>query len=91
MKIFFQIACGQACTRSPLTTIEWYLVFIGTTILLAQLPNLNSIAGASLIGAIIAIGYCALIWIVSIVKGRLAYVSYEPPSGQSKVTRIFCV
>ena len=91
MKIFFQIVCGEACTRSPLTTIEWYLVFTAIAILLAQLPNLNSIARVSLIGAITAIGYCALIWIVSVVKGRLAHVSYEPPSGQSEVTRIFCV
>ncbi|XP_061345045.1 lysine histidine transporter-like 8 [Gastrolobium bilobum] len=91
MKIFFQIVCGEACTLHPLTTIEWYLVFTGTAILIAQLPNLNSIAGVSLIGAITAVAYCTLIWIVSVAKGRLTHVSYEPLRGQSEGNRIFCV
>ncbi|TKY75301.1 Lysine histidine transporter 8 [Spatholobus suberectus] len=86
MKIFFQMVCGAP---SPLTTIEWYVVFIFTAILLAQLPNLNSIAGVSLIGAITAVGYCALIWIVSVVQGRLAHVSYEPPRERSETGMIF--
>ena len=88
MKIFFQILCGKTCGISPLTTIEWYLVFTCAAILLAQLPNLNSIAGVSLIGAITAIGYCTLIWIVSVVQGRLTHVSYEP---HSEATRVFGV
>lgn len=91
MKIFFQIVCGEACSLYPLKTIEWYLVFTVAAILLAQLPNLNSIAGVSLIGAITAVAYCALIWIVSVLEGRLDHVSYEPPKGQSQVTRIFSV
>lgn len=86
MKIFFQMVFG---TASPLTTIEWYLVFTCTAILLAQLPNLNSIAGVSLIGAITAVSYCALICIVSVVQGRLDHVSYEPPRGQSEASMIF--
>lgn len=86
MKIFFRMVCGTACS---LTTIEWYLVFICAAILLAQLPNLNSIAGISLIGAITAVGYCTLILIVSVVQGRLAHVSYEPPKGQSETSMIF--
>ncbi|XP_028234647.1 lysine histidine transporter-like 8 [Glycine soja] len=81
MKIFFQMVFG---TPSPLTTIEWYLVFTCTAILLAQLPNLNSIAGVSLIGAITAVSYCVLICIVSVVTGRLHHVSYEPRRGHSE-------
>lgn len=81
MKIFFQMVFG---TASPLTTIEWYLVFTCTAILLAQLPNLNSIAGVSLIGAITAVSYCVLICIVSVVQGRLHHVSYEPRRGHSE-------
>ncbi|XP_027356995.1 lysine histidine transporter-like 8 [Abrus precatorius] len=88
MKIFFQIVCGE---ESPLKTIEWYLLFTCTAILLAQLPNLNSIAGVSLIGAITAVGYCALIWVVSVVQGRLDNVSYEPTKVQSEANRIFSV
>ncbi|KAI4336717.1 hypothetical protein L6164_015209 [Bauhinia variegata] len=90
MKIFFQIVCGETCTLNPLTSVEWYLVFTVVALLLAQLPNLNSIAGVSLIGAITAVGYCTIIWVVSIVEGRLAHVPYEhePPPA---VTRIFTV
>ncbi|XP_057728327.1 lysine histidine transporter-like 8 [Arachis stenosperma] len=91
VKIFFQIVCGEGCTLSPLSTTEWYLVFTCTAILLAQLPNLNSIAGVSLIGAITAVAYCALIWIVSMVKGTLPHVSYDPPKGPSEFTNTFCV
>lgn len=62
-------------------------MFTSVAILLAQLPNLDSIAGVSLIGAITAIGYCALIWIVSIAQGRVSHVSYELP----EANRIFSV
>ncbi|KAK7283444.1 hypothetical protein RIF29_12962 [Crotalaria pallida] len=88
MKIFFQLVCGESCSLNPLSTIEWYVVFTGAAILLAQLPNLDSIAGVSLIGAITAVGYCAIIWVVSVVQGRVSQVSYEP---QSEVNRIFSV
>ncbi|KAJ8762186.1 hypothetical protein K2173_007340 [Erythroxylum novogranatense] len=84
MKIFFQIVCEDECNVKPLTTIEWYLVFTCLAILLAQLPNLNSIAGVSLIGAITAISYCTLIWVVSIIKGRPNGVSYDLPPEEPK-------
>ncbi|KAK7409880.1 hypothetical protein VNO78_00258 [Psophocarpus tetragonolobus] len=86
MKIFSQIVFGRP---SQLSTIEWYLVFTCVAILLAQLPNLNSIAGVSLIGAITAIGYCALIFLVSVVQGRIDGISYEPPRGHSDASMIF--
>lgn len=91
MKILFQIMCGEASSLYQLKTIEWYLVFTVAAILLAQLPNLNSIAGVSLIGAITAVSYCSMIWIVSVFQGRLANISYEPSMGQSQATRIFSV
>ncbi|KAF2310181.1 hypothetical protein GH714_007090 [Hevea brasiliensis] len=68
MKILFQIFCGDTCNMKPLITVEWYLLFTCSAIILAQLPNLNSIAGVSLIGAITAVSYCTLIWIVSIMQ-----------------------
>lgn len=80
MKIFYEIVCGVTGVVNPLSTIEWYLVFTGSAILVAQLPNLNSIAGISLIGALTAVSYCTLIWVVSITKHRpLPAVSYQPP------------
>ncbi|KAJ6336402.1 hypothetical protein OIU78_012904 [Salix suchowensis] len=88
MKIFFQIVCGETCSMRPLAAIEWYFLFVCLAIILAQLPNLNSIAGVSLIGAITAIGYCTLIWVVSIVQGRPEAVSYDPPEAKSDMARI---
>ncbi|KAJ8772785.1 hypothetical protein K2173_027962 [Erythroxylum novogranatense] len=84
MKILFQILCEDQCNLKPLTTIEWYLCFTTLAILLAQLPNLNSIAEVSLIGAITAISYCTLIWVVSIIKGRPDGVSYHLPPTESR-------
>ncbi|KAL0314476.1 UNVERIFIED_CONTAM: Lysine histidine transporter-like 8 [Sesamum radiatum] len=77
-KLFYQIVCGgHGCVAKPLTTVEWYLVFTCAAVLLSQLPNLNSIAGVSLIGAVTAIGYCTIMWIVSVTEGRLDGVSYD--------------
>ncbi|XP_008777808.1 lysine histidine transporter-like 8 [Phoenix dactylifera] len=78
MKLFFNDVCGSTCNSNPLTTIEWYLVFICLAVIIAQLPNLNSIAGVSLIGAATAVSYCTLIWVVSVSKGRQPGVSYDP-------------
>ncbi|XXG59937.1 hypothetical protein AAC387_Pa04g1935 [Persea americana] len=89
MKLFFQIVCGPTCRSEPLTSIEWYLVFVCLAVVIAQLPNLNSIAGVSLIGAITAVVYCTLIWIVSVGKGRPTGVSYDPLEPKSEVARAF--
>ncbi|OWM68260.1 lysine histidine transporter-like 8 [Punica granatum] len=90
-KLFYQIVCGTACAMKsqPLTTVEWYLVFTCAAVLLSQLPNLNSIAGVSLIGAITAVGYCTSIWVISVDKGRLPHVSYDPiGEGSSRIKRV---
>ncbi|KAF4373808.1 hypothetical protein F8388_007714 [Cannabis sativa] len=90
-KSFFQIVCGPDCAKE-LTTVEWYLVFTCVAIVLSQLPNMNSIAGVSLIGAITAVGYCTLIWGVSVSKGKLPNVSYDPvKEGASVMEQIFSV
>lgn len=78
MKIFYHIVCGN--NVNPLTIVEWYLVFTGTAIVIAQLPNLNSIAGVSLIGAITAVTYCTLIWVLSVTRERPIGVSYDHPA-----------
>ncbi|GAU22690.1 hypothetical protein TSUD_235120, partial [Trifolium subterraneum] len=77
-RTFYQVVCGHSCTAKPMTTVEWYLVFTCAAVVLSQLPNLNSIAGISLIGAITAVGYCTIIWIVSVAKGALPGVNYNP-------------
>uniref|UniRef100_A0A5B6ZQ55 Amino acid transporter transmembrane domain-containing protein n=1 Tax=Davidia involucrata TaxID=16924 RepID=A0A5B6ZQ55_DAVIN len=90
-KLFFQIVCGATCSVKPLTTVEWYLVFTCAAVVLSQLPNLNSIAGLSLIGAITAIGYCTVIWVVSVTEGRLPGVSYDPVRASTEIGRVFGV
>ncbi|KAG7966893.1 hypothetical protein I3843_08G071900 [Carya illinoinensis] len=88
MKVLFHIICGA----NPLTTIEWYVIFTCCATVLAQLPNLNSIAGVSLIGAITAISYGMLIWIVSISKSRPMGISYDPvPHAKSHAERVFTI
>ncbi|CAL5376938.1 unnamed protein product [Camellia sinensis] len=89
MRSLFQLACGANCSLKPLTIVEWYLVFTCAAVLLSQLPNLNSIAGVSLIGAITAVGYCTIIWVVSVAKGRLPNVSYEPVRSHSQMVNAF--
>ncbi|KAM0025806.1 putative amino acid transporter, transmembrane domain-containing protein [Helianthus debilis subsp. tardiflorus] len=91
-KIFFQVVCAaNECKAETLTTVEWYLVFTCGAVLLSQLPNLNSIAGISLVGAITAVGYCTLIWIISVSEGRLPNVSYNPVRVGSDVSKVFDV
>ncbi|KAJ9550315.1 hypothetical protein OSB04_014360, partial [Centaurea solstitialis] len=89
-KIFFQIVCDDSfCKAERLTSTEWYLVFTCGAVLLSQLPNMNSIAGISLVGAITAIGYCTTIWVVSVVEGRSSNVSYDLVKSRSDVACIF--
>ncbi|KAF4382841.1 hypothetical protein G4B88_021624 [Cannabis sativa] len=90
-KMFFQTVCGATCTAKSLTPVEWYLVFTCTAVLLSQLPNLNSIAGVSLIGSVTAVGYCTLIWVVSVSKGTLPGVSYNPIEAKTDLRQFFDV
>lgn len=86
MKLFFTTIRGE--DYSPLSMIEWYLVFTCLAVVLTQLPNLNSMAGVSLIGAIASVSYCTVIWVVSLVEERPAGVSYDQPEEVSGVARV---
>nr|GLL35551.1 lysine histidine transporter-like 8 [Ipomoea trifida] len=90
-KMLYQTLCGAACTSKPLTNVEWYLVFTCAAVLLSQLPNLNSIAGVSLLAALTAIAYCTLIWAVSVARGSLPNVSYDRLRNGKQIARIFDV
>ncbi|KAF7851162.1 hypothetical protein BT93_L4423 [Corymbia citriodora subsp. variegata] len=81
MDDLFKTMCGgdgTACSIKPLDGVEWFLVFTCIAIIIDQLPNLNAIAVVSLFKAIMAISYGALIWILSVAKGRPEGVSYKP-------------
>ncbi|KAL0325654.1 UNVERIFIED_CONTAM: Lysine histidine transporter-like 8 [Sesamum radiatum] len=91
MKLFFQIVCGPLCSSNPLTTVEWYLVFTSLCIVLSQLPNLNSIAGLSLVGAVTAITYSTMVWVLSVSQQRPPSLSYEPLSLPTLTASVFSV
>lgn len=79
MEQLFNIICeeGTMCGSMSLSGTQWFLIFTCIALIIAQLfPNLNSIARVSLTGAITSIGYCTMIWVLSISKGRPNNVSY---------------
>ncbi|KAJ0967926.1 hypothetical protein J5N97_024843 [Dioscorea zingiberensis] len=75
----------------PLSAVEWYLVFTCLAVVLSQLPNLNSIAGVSLVGAVTAVTYCTLIWVISVCKGRITGVSYDTVKTKSEFDKVLNV
>jgi hypothetical protein len=93
MELLFKLMCegGATCDAKSLTGAEWFLVFTCMAIALAQRPNLNSIAGFSLVGAMSAIGYCTLIWALPISKDRPSGVSYDSRKGGSTMAGMFDV
>ncbi|XP_058213877.1 lysine histidine transporter-like 8 [Rhododendron vialii] len=80
MELFYQTMCENGpplCNPKAFTGAECFLVFTCLAIAVALFcPNLNSVAGVSFIGAITAVGYCTLIWVLSVSKGRPDSVPY---------------
>lgn len=97
MQLFFRNLCGEGadavCDGKALSGAQWFLVFTCMAILVAQLPNLNSITKVSLIGAITAITYTSILWALPISKDRPNPISYHPlqanESGMDKYGAIF--
>ncbi|XP_023751275.1 lysine histidine transporter-like 8 [Lactuca sativa] len=79
MKLFYQLMCDDCSSKHPLTTTEWFLVFICLTILLSLFcPNLHSVSLVSLFGAIMAVGYCTTLWVMMVAKGKVDGAVYDP-------------
>ncbi|GLJ23863.1 hypothetical protein SUGI_0453450 [Cryptomeria japonica] len=91
LKLFFQIVCGPTCESNPLSSVEWYLVFTCLAVVVSQLPNLNSIAWFSLIGAATSVTYCTMIWVLSVSQPRPPNVSYDPVRAKSDVASAFTI
>ncbi|KAJ0725376.1 putative amino acid transporter, transmembrane domain-containing protein [Helianthus annuus] len=90
-KLLFNTIVGNTWedkNDTPLTMIEWYLVFTCLAVVLSQLPNLNSIAGVSLIGAVASVSYCTIIWVVSVIEGRPDGGSNAQPEKVSGISRV---
>ncbi|KDP47154.1 hypothetical protein JCGZ_00045 [Jatropha curcas] len=85
LELFSHTMCGSdaTCAAKSLSGIVWFLVFTCVAIAFATLrPNLNSVAGISMLGAITAVGYYTLIWVSTISKGRPNDVSHVPLQGE---------
>uniref|UniRef100_A0A7N0SV35 Amino acid transporter transmembrane domain-containing protein n=1 Tax=Kalanchoe fedtschenkoi TaxID=63787 RepID=A0A7N0SV35_KALFE len=92
MKMFYQLICDDnVCHEMQITTVEWYLIFTCSALLLAQLPNLNSIAGVSLVGAVTAVGYCTLVWVLSLTRTRPAGITYHRLDADFSLDGVFGV
>ena len=89
LNMFVQMLCEAIGISRPLTTVEWYLVFTCGTVVLSQIPNLNSLGSVSLIGAISSVSYCTLLWVVPVKEGRLSNILHNPSVQVStKISRI---
>lgn len=93
LKLLYQTMCGDKCaTDQPLSGAEWCLIFVFMAILVAQFfPNLHSVAKVSIVGAITAVGYCTLLWILSVVKDRPEGISRHPQAAPSDKGGVFGV
>ncbi|KAF9604893.1 hypothetical protein IFM89_011175 [Coptis chinensis] len=89
MRLFIKTVCGLTCKSQPLTTIECYFVFICMAIVLAQRPNLNSIAWISFVGAITAVLYCILLWAIPLSKSRPIGISYYSVKPKLDIAGVF--
>ncbi|XP_024025827.1 lysine histidine transporter-like 8 [Morus notabilis] len=97
MQLFYRNLCGDGadaiCDGKAVSGAQWFLVFTCIAILVAQLPNLNSITRVSLIGAITALSYTSILWALPISKDRPNNISYQPlqtkESGMDKFGSIF--
>ncbi|XP_050365490.1 LOW QUALITY PROTEIN: lysine histidine transporter-like 8 [Argentina anserina] len=89
IRLFIRTMCrdGSTCDPKSLSGAECFLVFICMAIVVAQFPNLNSLAWVSFIGSTTAVVYCTLVWGLSIGKVRINNVSYDSPAMESNMDR----
>nr|XP_043623083.1 lysine histidine transporter-like 8 [Erigeron canadensis] len=79
LKLFSQLFCEDCSSKHHLTTTEWFLVFTCLAIFVSFFcPNLHSVALVSFLGAIMAIGYCTILWVFLVAKGRVDDTVYDP-------------
>jgi amino acid permease len=79
LKFFYDIVCeknalGQ-CT--PFGLSAWIIVFSAVHFFLIQCPNFNSLAGVSLLAAIMSMGYSTIAFGGSLARGKQPGVAYN--------------
>ncbi|KAL1215667.1 Lysine histidine transporter-like 7 [Cardamine amara subsp. amara] len=52
--------------KVQLTSVQCFLIFSCIAMIMSQFPNLNSLFGVSLIGGIMGMAYCTVIWILPV-------------------------
>ncbi|XP_071691402.1 lysine histidine transporter-like 8 [Rutidosis leptorrhynchoides] len=84
MKLFYRIMCDDCSSKNPLTTTQWFLVFVCLAIFVSLFcPNLHSVSLVSFLGAVMAVSYCTILWILFVAKGRADDVVYDPSEAVS--------
>ncbi|GJW16226.1 lysine histidine transporter-like 8 protein [Tanacetum coccineum] len=84
MKLFYQLVCEDCSSKHPLSTTQWFLVFTCLAIIVSMLcPDMHSVSLISFLGAIMVVGYCTILWIFFVAKGRVADTVYNPSEAVS--------
>ncbi|KAI3499270.1 hypothetical protein L1887_35065 [Cichorium endivia] len=79
MKLFYELVCDDCSSKHPLTTTEWFLVFVCLAILVSLFcRDLHSVALVSFLGSLMAVGYCTTLWVLFVAKGRVNDAVYDP-------------
>ncbi|KAL3686119.1 hypothetical protein R1sor_004141 [Riccia sorocarpa] len=77
LELFYSTVCTDCYYIDVLTVTEWFLVFTCLCWVVSLLPNLNSVSYVSLVGSVMALAYCTLLWAISVGAGRPLPVSYD--------------
>lgn len=87
-KLFYKSSSGSP---EVLTTVEWFVVFAVLAAILSIIPNLNSMAWVSFMGAVMAVAYCTLLWTLSISVPRPQGLSYHIVKSTTSVDTTFSI
>ncbi|GAB2297057.1 hypothetical protein Dimus_031160 [Dionaea muscipula] len=73
LKKFMEIICTN-CTK--LRQSYWIIIYGSTHFFLSQLPNFNSVAGVSLVAAVMSLSYSTIAWVGCLARGQVENVNY---------------
>lgn len=88
LKLFYKSSSGSP---DALTTVEWFVVFAVLAAILSIIPNLNSMAWVSFMGAVMAVAYFTLLWALSISVPRPQGLSYHMAQSSTSADTTFSI
>ncbi|KAG6515379.1 hypothetical protein ZIOFF_025791 [Zingiber officinale] len=74
LKKFHELVCPN-CSNIKLS--YFIMIFASVQLVLAQLPNMNSISGISLAAAVMSLSYSTIAWVASANKGKQPDVDFS--------------